>query len=139
MSNPLATVGPRLELLGHQLRFYGQSVRWSPRALVRYRKEVFAVLADATFGSGGLAIVGGTVGVIVALSFFAGTEVGIQSHASLDQIGAANFSAFISAYFNTREVGAAGRRRSRWPPRSAAATPRSWARCGSARRSTPSR
>ena len=51
MSNPLNTVGPRLELLGHQLRFYGQSIRWSPRALVRYRKEVFAVLADATFGS----------------------------------------------------------------------------------------
>jgi phospholipid/cholesterol/gamma-HCH transport system permease protein len=104
MSNPLATVGPRLELLGHQLRFYGQSVRWSPRALVRYRKEVFAVLADATFGSGGLAIVGGTVGVMIALSYAVGAEVGAQSHASLDQIGAGNFTAFLSAYFNTREA-----------------------------------
>ncbi len=103
-TNPLATLGPRLELLGHQLRFYGQSVRWSPRALVRYRKEVFSVLADATFGSGGLAIVGGTVGVMIALSYAVGAEVGAQSHASLDQIGAGNFTAFLSAYFNTREA-----------------------------------
>jgi len=107
MTGPLSaisSVGPRLELLGHQLRFYGQSVRWSPRALVRYRKEVFAVLADATFGSGGLAIVGGTVGVMIALSYAVGAEVGAQSHASLDQIGAGNFTAFLSAYFNTREA-----------------------------------
>lgn len=103
-TNPLSALGPRLELLGHQLRFYGQSVRWSPRALVRYRKEVFAVLSDATFGSGGLAIVGGTVGVMIALSFAVGAEVGAQSHASLDQIGAGNFTAFLSAYFNTREA-----------------------------------
>ena len=38
------------------------------------------------------------------MSFFAGTEVGIQGYASLSQIGVAKFSAFISAYFNTREV-----------------------------------
>ena len=31
-------------------------------------------------------------------------EVGAQSHASLDQIGAGNFTAFLSAYFNTREA-----------------------------------
>ncbi len=38
------------------------------------------------------------------MSFFAGTEVGLQGYASLSQIGVAKFSAFISAYFNTREV-----------------------------------
>ena len=38
------------------------------------------------------------------MAFFAGTEVGIQGYASLSQIGVAKFSAFISAYFNTREV-----------------------------------
>jgi len=42
--------------------------------------------------------------VIAFMSFFAGTEVGIQGYASLSQIGVAKFSAFISAYFNTREV-----------------------------------
>ena len=97
-------VNRRLELLGHQLRFYGSSVRWTPRAAVRYRREVLSVLADASFGSGGLAIVGGTVGVMIALSYAVGAEVGMQSHASLDQIGAGNFTAFLSAYFNTREA-----------------------------------
>ena len=56
------------------------------------------------FGAGGLTLIAGTVGVIAFLAFFAGTEVGIQGYASLSQIGVAKFSAFISAYFNTREV-----------------------------------
>ena len=94
----------QLEHLGHQLRFYVTAVRWTPRTLARYRREVADVLADVAFGSGGLAVVGGTVGVMVALSFAVGAEVGLQSHASLDQIGATNFSAFLSAYFNTREA-----------------------------------
>ncbi|RNL80299.1 ABC transporter permease [Nocardioides marmorisolisilvae] len=61
------------------------------------------VLADIALGSGGMAVVGGTVGVMIALSFAIGAEVGLQSHSTLDQIGATNFSAFLSAYFNTRE------------------------------------
>ena len=101
---PVDAANRRLELLGHQLRFYGDSLRWTPRAAVRYRREVMSVLADASFGSGGLAIVGGTVGVMIALSYAVGAEVGMQSHASLDQIGAGNFTAFLSAYFNTREA-----------------------------------
>ena len=44
------------------------------------------------------------MGVIAFLSFFAGTEVGLQGYASLSQIGVSKFTAFISAYFNTREV-----------------------------------
>ena len=56
------------------------------------------------FGSGGLSVIAGTVGVIAFLSFFAGTEVGMQGYASLSQIGVSKFTAFISAYFNTREV-----------------------------------
>ncbi|AXT83928.1 ABC transporter permease [Aeromicrobium sp. A1-2] len=93
-----------LEELGHQLRFYGQSLRWAPRTITRYRREVLSVLSDIAFGTGGLAIVGGTVGVMFALSYAVGAEIGLQSHASLDQIGAANFTAFLSAYFNTREA-----------------------------------
>ena len=107
MSGPpdvLGGVNRRLERLGHQLRFYGTSLSWTPRAAVRYRREVLSVLADASFGSGGLAIVGGTVGVMVALSYAIGAEVGMQSYASLEQIGAGNFTAFLSAYFNTREA-----------------------------------
>ena len=84
--------------------FYVKALAWSPRAIRRYPREIVNTLAEITFGRGGLTFIAGTVGVIAFLAFFAGTEVGIQGYASLSQLGVAKFSAFISAYFNTREV-----------------------------------
>lgn len=94
----------QLEQYGDQLLFYVKALAWTPRALRRYRREIVATLAEVTFGAGGLTLIAGSVGVIAFLAFFAGTEVGIQGYASLSQIGVAKFTAFISAYFNTREV-----------------------------------
>jgi phospholipid/cholesterol/gamma-HCH transport system permease protein len=93
-----------LEHYGDQLLFYVKALAWAPRAIRRYPREIINTLAEITFGVGGLTLIAGTVGVIAFLAFFAGTEVGIQGYASLSQIGVAKFSAFISAYFNTREV-----------------------------------
>jgi len=93
-----------LEHYGDQLMFYVKALAWTPRAIKRYPREIVNTLAEVTFGAGGLSLIAGTVGVIAFLAFFAGTEVGIQGYASLSQIGVAKFSAFISAYFNTREV-----------------------------------
>ncbi len=93
-----------LEKSGDQLMFYVKALLWAPRAIKRYPREITNTLAEITFGAGGLTFIAGTVGVIAFLAFFAGTEVGIQGYASLSQIGVAKFSAFISAYFNTREV-----------------------------------
>src|ERR1044072_9043357 len=94
----------RLEPGGDQLIFYVKALVWIPRVLRSYREEVFKTLAEVVFGVGALSVIAGTVGVIAFMSFFAGTEVGIQGYASLSQIGVAKFTAFISAYFNTREV-----------------------------------
>jgi phospholipid/cholesterol/gamma-HCH transport system permease protein len=93
-----------LEQYGDQLLFHVKALAWAPRAIRRYPREIVNTLAEITFGVGGLTLIAGTVGVIAFLAFFAGTEVGIQGYASLSQIGVAKFSAFISAYFNTREV-----------------------------------
>lgn len=93
-----------LDDLGAQLSFYGRSIGWTYRVLLRYKKEVVRLLAEVSLGSGALALVGGTVGVIAFLTFFTGTEVGLQGYASLNQLGVSNFTAFISAYFNTREI-----------------------------------
>ncbi|WP_267241788.1 MlaE family ABC transporter permease [Streptomyces sp. PR69] len=93
-----------LEELGVQLAFYGRSIAWTGRTLRRYKKEVLRLLAEVSFGRGALAVVGGTVGVIAFLSFFTGTEVGLQGYAALNQLGTSNFVAFLSAYFNTREI-----------------------------------
>ncbi|MET0838904.1 MAG: ABC transporter permease, partial [Marmoricola sp.] len=94
----------KIEERGDQLLFYIKALAWTPRAIRRYRREILNTLAEVSFGTGGLSVIAGTVGVIAFMAFFAGTEVGIQGYASLSQIGVAKFTAFISAYFNTREV-----------------------------------
>ena len=93
-----------LDDLGAQLSFYARSLAWTGRALRRYCREIVRLLAEVGLGSGALALVGGTIGVIAFLTFFTGTEVGLQGYAALNQLGTANFTAFLSAYFNTREI-----------------------------------
>src|SRR4051794_16307679 len=93
-----------LDTLGSQLKFYVTAIAWTPKSVIRYKKEIFRLLAEVTLGSGALAVIGGTVGVILMMTFFTGTEVGLQGYAALNQIGTAAFSGFVSAYFNTREI-----------------------------------
>jgi phospholipid/cholesterol/gamma-HCH transport system permease protein len=93
-----------LDDLGEQMAFYLKALAWTPRTIRRYKKEVLRLLSEVVFGSGSLAVIGGTVGVIAFMSFFTGTEVGLQGFASLDQLGIASYTGFISAFFNTREI-----------------------------------
>ncbi|MCI2417091.1 ABC transporter permease [Saccharopolyspora sp. K220] len=93
-----------LDDLGDQMSFYLRSVAWIPRAITRYAKETLRLLAEVSFGSGALAVIGGTVGVMIGLTLFTGTVVGLQGFAALDQIGTSAFAGFVSAYFNTREI-----------------------------------
>jgi phospholipid/cholesterol/gamma-HCH transport system permease protein len=93
-----------LDDLGDQMSFYVRALAWTPRTIRRYKKEVLRLLSEVVFGSGSLAVIGGTVGVIAFMSFFTGTEVGLQGYAALDQLGVGPIAGFISAYFNTREI-----------------------------------
>jgi phospholipid/cholesterol/gamma-HCH transport system permease protein len=97
---PLAS----LDTLGGQLAFYLSVLRAVPRSISRYPKEILRILAEVTLGSGALAVIGGTVGVIVGMTFFTGAQVGLSGYAALNQLGTAAFSGFVSAYFNTREI-----------------------------------
>ena len=94
----------RIEQYGDQLLFVRKAVAAVPMTLRHYRKEIWTILAEVAFGAGALTMIAGTAGVIAFMAFFAGTEVGIQGYASLSQIGVGKFTAFISAFFNTREV-----------------------------------
>ena len=104
VTDALYRMSDRLSGVGHQLLFYGRAVVGVPGAFRAHRKEVWRLLGEASFGSGALAVIGGTFGVILLLSFFTGTEVGLQGFTGLDNIGASIFTGFISAYFNTREI-----------------------------------
>src|SRR5690349_12194548 len=93
-----------LDRSGEQLTFYVRALVWIPRTLRRYLKEVQRLLAEVAFGSGGLGVIGGTIGVMIAMTLATGSVVGLQGYAALDQIGTSAFTGFISAYFNTREI-----------------------------------
>jgi phospholipid/cholesterol/gamma-HCH transport system permease protein len=93
-----------LDGLGDQLLFYLRALAWTPRAIRRYLKEIQRLLSEVSWGSGGLGVIGGTVGVMIAMTLFTGTVVGLQGYAALNQIGTSAFTGFVSAYFNTREI-----------------------------------
>ncbi|GAB3024893.1 ABC transporter permease [Nocardioides flavus (ex Wang et al. 2016)] len=93
-----------LDDLGGQLAFHLKVLRSVPRSVTRYPREIMRILAEVTLGSGALAVIGGTVGVIIGMTFFTGAQVGLSGYAALNQLGTAAFSGFVSAYFNTREI-----------------------------------
>ncbi|MEQ6900622.1 ABC transporter permease [Nocardioides sp. YIM 152588] len=93
-----------LDTLGNELAFYLRVLISLPRSAMRFPHEVMRLLAESTLGTGALAVIGGTVGVIVGMTFFTGAQVGLSGYAALDQLGTSAFAGFVSAYFNTREI-----------------------------------
>jgi len=93
-----------LDNLGGQLAFHIAVLKAIPRSVTRYPREILRILAEVTLGTGALAVIGGTVGVILGMTFFTGAQVGLSGYAALNQLGTAAFAGFVSAYFNTREI-----------------------------------
>ncbi|MDT4940173.1 MAG: phospholipid/cholesterol/gamma-HCH transport system permease protein [Pseudonocardiales bacterium] len=107
----LANVGKRVGAVERQLRFLGDmvlftfhAVRAIPLVMRRYREEVKRQIGQITLGTGLFITFTGTLGVIVAESLFIGIEVGVEGFQSLNIIGIAPLTGFISAYGNTREI-----------------------------------
>ena len=99
--------GNLLEEAGKQLTFYGQvlgEILFNQRIKWKYRSVLFNLISDITIGAGALIIGGGMVFVIFSMSFFTGTEVGLQGFKGLQQIGAEAFTGLIGSFANTREV-----------------------------------
>jgi phospholipid/cholesterol/gamma-HCH transport system permease protein len=93
-----------LATLGQQLAFYARVLAWVPRTLAHYPREILRILSDVFFGSGALAVIGGTLGVMIGMTVFTGLIVGLQGYSALNQLGTSALTGFIAAYFDTREV-----------------------------------
>jgi phospholipid/cholesterol/gamma-HCH transport system permease protein len=93
-----------LDSLGQQSAFAVRAISWFYRAITRYKRETIRLLSEVAFGTGALAVIGGTVVIVVFMTFFTGLEVGQEGYTSLNGLGAAVYTGFISAYFNTREI-----------------------------------
>src|SRR5256714_12431136 len=94
--------GP-FENLIDQLRFDGRTLMALPKAL-HYRKVILSTISDMTIGAGALIVGAGTFFVIFAMSFFTGTQVGLEGFQGLQQIGAQAFTGLVSSWANTREI-----------------------------------
>jgi phospholipid/cholesterol/gamma-HCH transport system permease protein len=86
-----------LDTLGGQLSFHIGVLKAAPRSVTRYPKEILRILAEVTLGSGALAVIGGTVGVIIGMTFFTGAQVGLSGYAALNQLGAMRISEEVDA------------------------------------------
>ena len=90
--------------VGEQALFYGESMRYIPNALTRYRKETIRLVAEMTMGAGALVMIGGTVGVAAFLTLASGGVIAVQGYSSLGNIGIEALTGFLSAFLNVRIV-----------------------------------
>jgi phospholipid/cholesterol/gamma-HCH transport system permease protein len=93
-----------LRFLGGMVLFTAHALRSVPLVLSRYRSEVARQMGELTLGTGLFITFTGTLGVVLAESLFIGIEVGVEGYQSLNLIGIAPLTGFISAYGNTREI-----------------------------------
>ena len=94
----------QLRFLGDMVLFAGKALRGIPLTMRRYRQEVMRQMGQLTLGTGLFITFTGTLGVVVAEALFVGIEVGVEGFQSLNIIGIAPLTGFISAYGNTREI-----------------------------------
>jgi phospholipid/cholesterol/gamma-HCH transport system permease protein len=72
-----------VDTVGEQALFYGETMRYIPNALTRYRKETIRLIAEMTMGTGALVMIGGTVGVAAFLTLASGGVIAVQGYSSL--------------------------------------------------------
>ena len=102
---PYEAVAGALEEVGRQLGFAGKVLVQIPAVLRPKRMSVVLnLMSDITIGAGALIVGGGMIFVIFSMSFFTGTEVGLQGFKGLQQIGAESFTGLVASWANTREV-----------------------------------
>jgi phospholipid/cholesterol/gamma-HCH transport system permease protein len=89
--------------IGEQLTFMAKSL-FDVIPASRYMGEVARLISEITLGAGALIVGAGTAGVIFFMSFFTGTQVGLEGFKGLQLIGAEAFTGFVSAFANTREI-----------------------------------
>ncbi|OBH14987.1 ABC transporter permease [Mycobacterium sp. E3247] len=88
--------------LGSQTAFYVRALGSVWEAIARYKVEMMRLIASMSMGIGALAVIGGTVVIVVILTMATGSYVAIQLFRSLSDVGVQALCGFASAYINTR-------------------------------------
>lgn len=88
--------------IDRQARFYAQTLASVGDVFMRYRSELFRLVAVMGLGSGALAVIGGTVVIVGFLTVTTGAIVAVQGYNQLADIGVEALTGFTAAYFNVR-------------------------------------
>jgi phospholipid/cholesterol/gamma-HCH transport system permease protein len=118
VSSPARAVAPRLQRtarswadnwnrIGEQTQFFGKTIVGIRDVWIYYRVELLRQIAQMGLGVGAMALIGGTIVVVVFLTSQVGSLVAVQLYGSLANIGVEALSGFASAYINTRLAGPA--------------------------------
>ncbi|OBH95106.1 ABC transporter permease [Mycobacterium scrofulaceum] len=104
----IISLGPRAtdyaRKLGEQTAFYGQSLANIIDAVRRYPGELLRLIAEMGMGTGALAVIGGTVGIIGFLTLTTGALVAVQGYDTLSNVGVEALTGFLSAFLNVRMI-----------------------------------
>jgi phospholipid/cholesterol/gamma-HCH transport system permease protein len=70
----------------------------------KYGKVIARHVSDVVVGAGATVVGGGMIFVIFTMSFFVGTEIGLQGYTGLQTIGAESFMGLVGSFANVREI-----------------------------------
>ena len=93
-----------IEAIGEQIMFYVRTLIDCVLVVPRHPGEVLRIIAEMGMGSGALAVIGGTVGIIGFLTLTTGALVAVQGYDTLSNIGVEALTGFLSAFFNVRMI-----------------------------------
>lgn len=89
---------------GRQLGFYASSYASVPRAVRRYRNEVWVQLGALLFGAGNLARIGGTATIMAVTLVAAATEATQLLYKTLELVGLQEYTGFLAGFADIRIV-----------------------------------
>lgn len=101
---PAERVGNGFAEVGKHLVFYAKVLGYVPQTLVKYWNHIVRLIAEVSFGSATILAAGGTIGVIFAMAFVSGAQVGLEGFRGLDLVGLSPLSGAVSGLVNTREL-----------------------------------
>lgn len=103
-SGLVASGQSQLLWLGRLLVFFVKVILAVPLVMRRYRREVWRLLAEVTFGSGLLKVLASAVIVSAVLSATVGVQLGLSGLQALNLVGLGPLAGLLSSFGNTREL-----------------------------------
>lgn len=96
--------GNLLREAGQWAVFIGQTFYLLPTTVRRYRRETLQVMNNLAWGKGSLIVDGGVISVLAILGITVGAIVAIEAFATLNLIGLGSLTGIIGGWGNVREM-----------------------------------